>query len=564
MISPRSIAAALLLAGALAASQPLSAFGPPSVPAGEGNSLSGKLSGVVRVSGEVRVVDDVTVLPGATLAAAPGTVFVFAKSDSTKVDPENFYGGVELVVRGTLEADGALFRFPGRTGGIVVDGGRARFSGGTISGAEAGLTVLRGGEATVEKTLSAADCRTGVALFPGGRIRVAPGAGIRASGNGVGLVRFPGAGLLPAGIVSAGNEEADGIGWDAADGTGGSGIVSSPFVVPEPPASAARMGDTFVDADRTLSGDIVVDGVIRVAPGSTLSLSPGTRLFFTFRDTDGDGIGENGLFLQGNLKARGTKEKRIGFFPAGASGRGAWDAINFMASDQGENILGYVDIAGGYRGLHAHFSKVTAADIRIARCFRGMQFQESEVALSRVSVEDVNSVLRGRDATVRIDGLIVRGAVSGVNLFRSAATLSGIDIDGGGWYGVRFRDSRATLAESRLARMFVPLSVQEGTVRVSGVSSTDSGLAAFSLLEGDVTMDGYRAIGAGVDGISAARGRARLSGGEISGYGRDAVHLSGPAEISLENVKIVPPPGAKNIPVHDGKVVPGLGIVLFE
>jgi hypothetical protein len=558
MILGRPLCAAILLAAAISASWPLRA--PDAAPAEEGRSLSGKLSGEVRVSGEVRIDGDLTVPAGATLSAAPGTVFLVEKGDSTKVDPEQFYGGTEIVVRGTLIAEGASFRFAGRTGGIVVDGGRARLSGVTISGAEAGLTVLRGGEADIGKTLEATDCRTGLAVFPGGRFRVAPGAGLRASGNGVGWVRFPGADPAPAGLASAGNEEADAIEWEA----GGVSSAPAPLAVPAPPATASRMGDTFVDADRTLSGDIVVDGVIRVSPGTTLTLLPGTRLFFTFRDSDGDGIGENGLFLQGNLDARGTKEKRIGLFPAGRDARGAWDSVNFMASDQGENVLAHVDAVGGYRGLHAHFSRFRATDIRIARCYRGMQFQESEVDLSGVTVEDAVSGLRGRDATVRIDGLTLRGAVSGVNLFRSAATLSRIDIDGAGWYGIRFRDSRATLAGGRMSRMFAPLSVQEGVVRVTDVTAAESGLAAFSLLDGDATMEGFRALGSRVDAIGAVNGRASLSGGELSGYRRDAVHLSGQAEIVLKGVKNVSPPGTKNIPVHDARVVPGLGNVRFE
>jgi hypothetical protein len=96
-----------------------------------------------------------------------------------------------------------------------------------------------------------------------------------------------------------------------------------------------------------------VDGVIRVAPGATLTVEPGSRVFFTYRDTDGDGIGENGIFLQGNLSARGTKEKPIGFYPFPPGGRGRWDAINFMVSETGENVLEHVEIVGGYRSRTA-------------------------------------------------------------------------------------------------------------------------------------------------------------------------------------------------------------------
>jgi hypothetical protein len=546
----------LLFLAALAAGSPAAGNGSgPDAP----RVLSGKLSGTTRVSGTVRVADDVTVLPGATLAAAPGTVFEFEPTDSTKVDPEYFLGGVEMVVRGELRADRTAFRFAGRTGGIVVDGGRARLEGGEISGAEAGLTVLRGGEASAGKGLAVRDCREGMVLFPGGRLS-AEGGGVRASGNGVGLVLMPGAGPPPAGVALEGNEDAGSVAWDAPGNAPSGAAEPRP-----PPRGAATLGDTFVDADRTLSGDVVVDGVIRVSPGATLTLAPGTRLFFTFRDTDGDGIGENGLFLQGNLRARGTPSRRIGFLPAGGgSGRGLWDAVNFMASDQGENVLEHVDIEGGYRGLHAHFSRLSATDVRIARCFRGMQFQESEVSLGKVSVRDSASVLRGRDSTVRIEGLAVRDVVTGVNLFRSSVELSGIDVADAGFYGIRLRDSRSTVRGGRLLRAFLPLSVQEGSARVAGVAAEEPGLSGFSLVEGDVTMEDCSSTGSRVDGISATRAKAALSGGGISGYGRDAVRLAGPAELLLKGVKLVPPRGGGNIPIHDGKVVPGLGIVRIE
>ena len=100
---------------------------------------------------------------GATLAAAPGTVFLFEKNDSTKVDPEQFHGGVELVVRGTLSADNAVFRFPGRAGGIVVDGGRARLSGEAFN-------ITDRSRASVRDMLGAVACSTGYQ----GEIRFVP------------------------------------------------------------------------------------------------------------------------------------------------------------------------------------------------------------------------------------------------------------------------------------------------------------------------------------------------------------------------------------------------------
>ena len=89
--------------------------------------------------------EDLLVLPGAVLTIAPGTVLSFDRSESSKVDPEYYFGGTEMVIRGRVEADGAEFRFPERTGGIVVDGGVLSIARTGISGAEAGILVTGGG-----------------------------------------------------------------------------------------------------------------------------------------------------------------------------------------------------------------------------------------------------------------------------------------------------------------------------------------------------------------------------------------------------------------------------------
>ncbi|MDD5761805.1 MAG: NosD domain-containing protein, partial [bacterium] len=313
-------------------------------------TIGGVVSGRMNLSGRVRVTADLLVLPGATLELAPGSELVFDKGESSKVDPEFFFGGTELVVRGALRADGAKLLFADRTGGVVVDGGSASLKDTAISGAEAGLTLVHGGKTVVEGNVTVRDCRTGVALFPGARNAWTGGGTLTARGNAVGAVRFPGAPGLPPGFRAEASEEADTIDWDALAG-------STAPVPPDPPlpgAGARRIGDTFLESDRTLEGDVIVEGILRVAPGVTLTILPGSRLFFTFRDTDGDGIGENGIFLQGNLRAKGTADRPIGFHAAEGNGPGRWDSINFMASERGENVLEHVEISGAYRGLHGH------------------------------------------------------------------------------------------------------------------------------------------------------------------------------------------------------------------
>ena len=524
-------------------------------------TIGGIVSGRISLSGKILVTEDLLVLPGATLEILPGSELLFSKSESSKVDPELFFGGTELVVRGKLRSDGAKLVFPERTGGVVADGGIAALKDTVISGAEAGLTVVRGGKAEIEGEVTVQDCRTGVALFPGSGNAWTGGGTLTARGNAVGAVRFHGAPEMPSVIRTEANEEAGTIAWDAPAST--TGPVPPARLAPAP--DARRIGDTLLDADRTLEGDVVVDGIVRVAPGATLTILPGSRLFFTFRDTDGDGIGENGIFLQGNLRAKGTTSQPIGFYPAAGDEPGSWDSINFMASDRGENVLEHVEISGAYRGVHAHFSRLAGNDVRIFRCYRGVQFQESEVDLSDLTISRSSSGLRCRDSEVRIDGFRMEGTFSGGNFFRSRVSLRGASTDGTGWYGFRFRESRVAWAGGEVARSLVGISIQDGTVQADAVRVIDAGLAGAAVQDGEVTITGSRFEGSFLDGLAATRGSLNVSGGEIRGFGRHAVKLSGPAAVTLRGVSLPPDGGGSGAVLFlDGNASAGLGVVRVE
>jgi len=537
---------------------------PPQEAEGGDRQIGGKISGKVLLSGRIRVTEDLLVLPGAVLTIAPGTVLSFDRSESSKVDPEYYFGGTEMVIRGRVEADGAEFRFPERTGGIVVDGGVLSIARSGVSGAEAGILVTGGGHVEAGGPVRVSGCRVGIALEGTRRGGFGGEGEISVTGNSIGIVRFPGGPSIPAKVRSAGNEEADRLSWGEPPEVPAEGF-SPPPAAPSP--GALRIGDTFLDRDRTLSGDVVVEGVIRVAPTATLRIEPGSRLFFTFRDTDGDGIGENGIFLQGTLDARGTKERPIGFFPEGAlpGSRGRWDSINFMVSESGENLLEHVEIAGAYRGLHAHFSKVTGRGLRIADCFRGIQFQESEVELSDVRVRDSGSALRCRDSNVRLARFRSSTTTTGINILRSQATLLDPSVDRPGWYGFRIRESRLGLTGGEVRGGLTGISLQEGSARIRELRVEDSGLAGIAAQEGDVTINGCRSRGSRLDGIGVTGGTVVWTGGEISGFGRHAVKLGGPADVSLRGVEVRAGADRGEVPLfYDGKVVPGLGVVKVE
>ena len=203
--------------------------------------------------------------------------------------------------------------------------------------------------------------------------------------------------------------------------------------------------------------------------------------------------------------------------------------------------------------------------MRISRCYRGAQFQESEVTLSGLSVSASSSALRCRDSDVRIDGFRVEETASGANFFRSQVALRDVTIDRTGWYGFRFRESRVAWDGGEVARTLVGISVQEGTVRADKVGVSGAGLAGAAVLDGDVTIIGCRFDGSYLDGLAATRGSVTVSGGEILRFVRHAVKLSGPAEVTLRGVSLPAKRGGAGASLFlDGMSSPGLGIVRVE
>ena len=67
---------------------------------------------------------------------------------------------------------------------------------------------------------------------------------------------------------------------------------------------------------------VAVNGIVRVPEGSRLVILPGTIVEFGERDTNGDGIGENGLLIQGVIIAKGTPKAPIVFRSTGKRGAG--------------------------------------------------------------------------------------------------------------------------------------------------------------------------------------------------------------------------------------------------
>lgn len=127
-----------LLAGCVVAPAPM----PPSATELERLPvLSGVVSGVRVLRGEVYLADDVRVAPGAVLELRPGTTVYVRSAEGTQIDPEYLSSLTELLVRGRLEIHGTTrrpVRFIPLTPGSSYE---PAWAGIILTGAEGGQIV---------------------------------------------------------------------------------------------------------------------------------------------------------------------------------------------------------------------------------------------------------------------------------------------------------------------------------------------------------------------------------------------------------------------------------------
>lgn len=507
--------------------------------------------------GEVTLAEDVLVPEGVTLRIAPGTVIRVAAAESTKTEPEYLSPLTEVTVRGALVAEGSaaapisfVTAAPPRESawaGILIDGGRVTLSHCRVSSAESALYLIDGSLQMNDSTLTGN--RYGMVL-QGERARFA-GTGNGISGNDYGLITFQGAAPAAAAAVK-GNRKNDTLSLKLSP------LAAAPRPPIEPAVGGERRsyGDTVLRGDTVWSGRIEVTGTVRVPEGSRLLILPGTVVEFGMHDTNGDGIGENGLLVQGVIIAKGSAALPIVFRGAGQRRRGNWDSINIMNSDGTWNVIEHCRIEDAYRGLHFHFSRVAVTDCEFSNNYRGAQFQEATVLLRGNSFHDNKSALQGRDSDVTLKGNRVNGNLQGINLLRCNLVARGNQVTGQWRDGVRIREG-ATLLEENLIDgnrygLLLSDSYYGSYARNSLSNNAETGLALKNV--DNVEIAGNFIGGNGVSGITLQEARGHISGNLISdngdkgigvlsftgviegnnlaGNGRWGIDLDGPGDVS--------------------------------
>ncbi len=272
-------------------------------------------------------------------------------------------------------------------------------------------------------------------------------------------------------------------------------------------------GENSLYEDTVWEGEVLIDGILTVAMGTTLEIRPGTLVRFTRFDSNSDQIGEHEIFIQGRLLARGTADQPILFTSAEANPRsGDWGALNMMMSEEGGNLLEHITVEYAYRGFHAHFSQAELRNSSFRYNMRGAQFQESEVVIDNCRFEQNFNGLQFRDSRVQLRNSTISENQWGVRAVFVELFMDDCEVTSNRINGLSLRDSEFQIHGNLLADNRRGIYLQRSRGELSGNRIVGSREHGIYLEDSIAEMSGNRI---------AANGRAGLKvqhvGGEVTG-----------------------------------------------
>ncbi|MDT8335718.1 MAG: right-handed parallel beta-helix repeat-containing protein [Desulfurivibrionaceae bacterium] len=483
------------------------------------------LDGDTHWRGTVELSEDILIPAGITLSIAAGTVVKIQPSENTQIDPEYISHQTEILVRGALLVDGTVDRRVALTSssdkredywaGIIVDGGLVKISHADLSGAEAAVTVT-GGRADLDHA-GIGKNRYGLVVQGGDAALNIADTVIEK--NDYGVMVLNGA-RFDADIRSRIGDNSRSDLFRA--------VASGPLLAESSRQQAGTAPLTVTYGDEALphytvwKGRVLIDGQLRLPAEGRLVIMPGAIVEFTRRDTNRDGIGENGLQIQGLIIAKGTPEKPIVFRSAAESPRmGDWDAINIMGSDLAQNLIEYCRIENAYRGLHFHFANVAVNKTILRDNYRGAQFQESLVSITNSRFYNNKSGLQTRDSEVIFNNNEIFANLNGANFFRLNLKGGGNVFADNNREGLRIREGTSLLERNLFAGNRMGLLVADAVYGSFAANVMSGNLESGMLVR---NSDHIEIVGNAIqtnarNGISVMDSRATIKGNLINANG---------------------------------------------
>jgi hypothetical protein len=480
--------------------------------------------------GEVLVEENIVIPQGITLTVRPNTRVSVSPADGTKTDPEYMSSLTEITVRGTLRIQGEdggpiVFRLNAQEGldetwaGIIIDGGTAHIRSCTIRDAETGIWILDG-ELNVHGSTLVSNRYGLVAQREKTSVTITDTA---ITGNEYGLLALDG-----AVITRNDSRVTDNLKLDVQSQPSAESAFQPPSYEASSDRSPREITDEVLQGDTIWEGRILVNGRPRVPVDSRLIILPGTIVEFGKKDTNGDGIGENGLMLQGVLIAKGTADQPILFRSAEKDRRkGDWDAVNIINSDGARNIIEYIQFEDAYRGLHFHFSNAVVQHCVFRHNYRGVQFQESTVELRGNFFYANTSGIQARDSEIVFIGNQLQQNVFGANFLRAHLTIEDNRFGGNLDFGLKVREGFPSVKGNIFHHNRFGLMFSDTTYgMVAGNLMLKNSEAGVSVRSGtNLEISGNFIQGNGLSGIAVRDTAAVIKDNHISENGERGIGL---------------------------------------
>ena len=487
------------------------------------------------LSGKVTIAEDILIAKGITLTFLPGTQVTVVPSEGTRTSPMYVTTETEIIVYGSLSMDkttiGTPTKIKGSWGGITAATPDTRITirDSSVADARHGLRVLSGTAQVTGSTFK--NNEVGIAAAPDARVSL---AGNTFDGNNTATAAWHTENPLRSPTDTFMNNEDDAL-----------ALVVQPVdiltrellpVVPDPPpVTREYLGQVALTEDTTWSGTVIIDGQVAVMPEATLTIEPGTRVLFTFRDTNADGFGESWIIVQGTIQVLGEEDEWVLFDAEDESaGPGAWDSLSIIVSDSEDNLIQYALFRHGVKAFHAHYSQARLDHVFFEDNLRGIQFQESDgIEVNWAVLRNNQSGARFRNSIVTLSNIVVTDNASGINFLRSTVKASDMVISGTFIESLVSRESDTELLRVAITgNVMGPRFKGEGeqiTIHESVIAGNLTEGLSFNNVKGTVRESSLS--GNGFTGLSVSDAEVTAYSNRITGNGRFEVDINGSAVV---------------------------------
>lgn len=324
---------------------------------------------------------------------------------------------------------------------------------------------------------------------------------------------------------------------DKLSGTAAGAVRNAPVIVTVPPRQRAATGTPgiicstmLLTEDSVWRGEVLVTGVVTVAPQATLTIEPGSVIRFAGPEPFLSG-GMGGLLLvQGRLVANGTKIGPILFSSLYAEPmRGDWQGIVLLGSEK-KNRLEECTLEGAEIGIDASFSTLTLRNTRFVRCGTGIRLQDTVFSSGGGAVVncEVGIALLESEAEL-IDGNF-SGNSRGVVSDRSSLYLAGGSFTRNNVIGLKADHSRVKISGGNFSNNGSGLLLVSSQGLVSGNTIAENADCGISLKDSRVRIQGNSIIKNGKTGLEVADGMSLAWGNTFVGNGGYALVNDGSEE----------------------------------